>query len=235
MTKAEVMKELQSLGSESVKNIFLKHGAKEPFFGVKVEYLKNIQKKIKNDQQLALELYETGNSDAMYLAGLVVDGAKMTKKQLQSWADKAPWYMISEYTVPWVTAENPSAHELALEWIESKKDPISSAGWATLGGLLALKPDSEIDIKEVKSLLDRVEKTIHKASNRTRYTMNGFVIAVGAYVTALTEQAIATGKKIGAVNVDLGETACKVPFPPDYIQKIKDRGSLGKKKKTLKC
>jgi 3-methyladenine DNA glycosylase AlkD len=69
MTKAEVMKELQSLGSEATKAILSKHGAREPFFGVKVEDLKKVMKKIKNDQQLAMELYETGNSDAMYLAG----------------------------------------------------------------------------------------------------------------------------------------------------------------------
>ena len=48
MTVQEIMTELQSLGSESIKKILLKHGVKEPFFGVKIEYLKPIQKKVKN-------------------------------------------------------------------------------------------------------------------------------------------------------------------------------------------
>ncbi|WP_315823067.1 DNA alkylation repair protein [Paraflavitalea speifideaquila] len=90
MTKTEVMKELQSMGSEDVKARWIKHGAREPFFGVLVGDLKKVVKKIKNDQQLAMELYDTGNSDAMYLAGLVADGAKMTSKQLQAWVEKAP-------------------------------------------------------------------------------------------------------------------------------------------------
>lgn len=233
MTKTEVLKQLQSLGSASIKNIYLNHGAKEPFYGVKVSDLKIIHKKIKGDQQLAMELYDSGVSDAMYLAGLVADGSKMTKKQLQDWAKKASWYMLSEYTVPWVTAESPLAHELALEWIESKNASIASSGWATLAGLLALKPDSEIDTKEVKAMLSRIEKTIHQAPNRVRYVMNGYVIAAGGYVAALTEQAIAVGKKIGEVKVDLGNTACQVPSSPEYIQKVRDRGA--KKKKTLKC
>lgn len=235
MTKAEVMQELESLGNREVKERWSKHGAREPFFGVKVEDLKKVMKKIKNDQQLAMELYDTGNADAMYLAGLVADGTKMTKKQLQAWAEQAYWYMISEYSVAWVASENPHGHELALEWIDAKKDHIAAGGWSTLAGLLAIRPDSEIDIKEVKSLLERVEQTIHKASNRTRYAMNNFVIAVGGYVPALTAQAIAAGKKIGIVQVDMGDTSCKVPFAPDYIQKMKDKGYTGKKRKTIRC
>ena len=49
MTANDVMAELQKYGSESIKKIFTKHGAREPFFGVKVEYLKTLQKKIKRD------------------------------------------------------------------------------------------------------------------------------------------------------------------------------------------
>jgi hypothetical protein len=47
---------------------------------VKVEELKKIQKQIKKDYQLALDLYDTGVYDAMYLAGLIADDLKMSKK-----------------------------------------------------------------------------------------------------------------------------------------------------------
>ena len=99
----------------------MNHGAREPFFGVKVEDLKKIQKRIKVDYQLALDLYDTGNSDAMYLAGLIADDAKMTKKDLQRWVDQAYWHMLSEYTVPWVATGSPHGHDLALKWIEAEE------------------------------------------------------------------------------------------------------------------
>jgi hypothetical protein len=35
MTVSEIMTDLQANGSESIKKILLKHGIKEPFFGVK--------------------------------------------------------------------------------------------------------------------------------------------------------------------------------------------------------
>jgi hypothetical protein len=65
--------------------------------------------------------------------------------------------------------------------------------------------------------------------------MNGFVIAVGGSVPELTELAKETGKKIGIVTVDMGGTACKTPYSPEYIDKIIQRGALGKKKKTVRC
>ena len=35
--------------------------------------------------------------------------------------------------------------------------------------------------------------------------------------------------------VDMGDTACKVPFIPDYIRKVEARGTIGKKRKTVRC
>ena len=103
---AAIVEELRKMGSESIKNVLLKHGATEPFFGTKITDMKPIQKRIKKNYQLEKDLYATGISDAMYLAGLIADETQMTRADLQNWLDKAPWYMISEYTVPWVAAES---------------------------------------------------------------------------------------------------------------------------------
>ena len=235
MTVQEVLEELKKYSSESIKKVHRNHGAKEPFYGVKVEDLKKIQKIIKKDYTLALELYNTGISDAMYLAGLITDDQQMNKADLNLWAKNAYWYMISEYTVPWVAAGSNYGHELALEWIKSKEENIASCGWATYSNLLSLVPDDQLNKKEIKTLLATVEKEIHQAQNRVKQTMNGFVISVGGYVPELSDMAIETGKRVGVVTVDMDGTACKTPYSPDYIDKIIKRGSLGKKKKTVKC
>jgi 3-methyladenine DNA glycosylase AlkD len=235
MTVAEIMTELRSKGSESIKKILLNHGVQEPLFGVKVEYLKTIQKKIKKDYSLSKELYATGNADAMYLAGLIADDKKMTVADLQRWVQQAVSLNISEYTVPWVAAESLHGNELALVWIDSPKENIAAAGWATLSGLVALKQDTELDLAGMKSLLARVVKDISKTETRVRHTMNGFVIAVGVYVTPLTEDALAAAKKIQATISDMKGAAGNLPDAAAYIMKIKAKGGLGKKKKTVKC
>jgi hypothetical protein len=235
MTAKEIMNELEKKGSESIKKIFRNHGTNGPMYGVKVADLKVIQKKVKKDHKLAMELFATGNYDAMYLAGLIADESKMSKKDIQQWTEKSHSSGISEYTVSWVAAESDYGWELGMKWIDSPKELIASAGWNTLSGVIAMKPDDELDITAIKKLLQRIVKEIHSSPNRVRYTMNGFVIGVGGYVKELTKHAIEIAKKIGDVYVDMRGTACKVPAATDYIKKMEAKGYIGKKKKTVKC
>jgi 3-methyladenine DNA glycosylase AlkD len=235
MTLDEVMLQLKDYANESIKNTLVKHGAREPFFGIKVEDLKKIQKIVKKDYGLSLSLFNTGNSDAMYLAGLISDPLKMTREDLNDWAQKAYWYMLSEFTVAWVASESHYGKELALEWIESDKENIACSGWSTLASIASLKQDDEIDISLYNNLLDRVLNTIHSEKNRVRYAMNTFVITVGGYCRHLTEKAVQVALAIGKVNVEMGGTACKVPLASEYIQKMHQRGTLGKKRKTAIC
>jgi 3-methyladenine DNA glycosylase AlkD len=231
------MAELKKKGKESTRKIYARHGmATENMYGVSVADLKIIAKTIKAQQALACELYATGNMDAMYLAGMVADGSQMTSKQLNTWAEGAAnLQMIAEYTVPWVTVENPHARDLAMQWIKSKKEHVASSGWCTFSGLVATKPNDELDLAEIKRLLGVIVKEIKSAQNRERYTMNGFVIAVGTYVKPLLKQAKDVARKIGEVSVDVGETACQVPLATAYIEKNEAAGRVGKKRKTIRC
>jgi len=236
MTAKEILQELQPLGRESYKRVLTtNHGVKEPCFGVPVSELKKFQKLIKMDYQLALDLYDTGNYDAMYLAGLIADDARMTQADLQRWAEKAHGGALPTATVPWVAAGSPHGLVMALKWIESTKSPIAVAGWATLSSLVAIKDDAELDLPELKKLAQRVQRTIHQAPDAARRPMIGFVIAIGSYVAPLTEFALQVGEKIGPVTADLGNNDCQVPFAPDHIRKVQKRGAIGKKRKSAKC
>ncbi len=235
-TVAQVMAALKKKGNPDRIKLFTKHGAPtDEMFGVSVADLKVIAKGIKGEQDLAYGLYDTGNGDAMYLAGMVADGSQMTRKRLDDWAKKSSWQMISEYTVPWVATESRFARALALKWIASKQESVASSGWNTYAGHVTVTPDEELDVAEIEGLLERIEKGIDTAPNRVKYTMNGFVIAVGAYVTPLMKRAKATAKKLGKVSVDMHGTSCRVPLATEYIAKIEKAGRAGKKRKTIKC
>jgi len=235
MNADDILSQLKESGNEQTKKILMRHGAKEPFFGVQVKDLKQIQKQIKANHQLALELFNTGNSDAMYLAGLISEPQKMTKEQLQDWVDKAYWYYLSEYAVAWTTAESNFGWELALEWIKSDKENIASSGWATLSSILAIRNDEEIDHDAISKLLDYITENIDNEKSRVKYTMNGFVIAVGSYYRPLLEKAKSVSLEIGKVEVEMNGTSCKVPFAKDYIDKIEKKNKVGHKRKTAFC
>ncbi|MEZ6115816.1 MAG: DNA alkylation repair protein [Pirellulaceae bacterium] len=236
MNLQEVMSELESFGSAQTVKIYRNHGAQGDMFGVKVGDLKKILKKIKGNQALAMELWDTGNSDAMYLAALVADGAKMTKQQLDRWAKSAWWYMLSEYSVPFVAAEHPDACQLARKWMAAKKESVCSSGWATYASVVSIRPDDALDLDEIKGLLEQVRTTIKdERRNRIPGSMNNFVISVGGYVKPLLKDAKRVAKAIGKVEVDMGNTSCKVPVATDYIAKLESMGRIGKKRKTAKC
>ena len=153
MTLDEAMKELASKASATTKKTYMRHGAHEPIFGVRIGDMKPIQKKIKGDQDLALKLYATGNGDAMYLAGLVADGSKMSRAQLDRWAKEATWHMISGTTVPWVASEHADGIDIATGWIDSPKEHIAVAGWSTLAAVVATTQDDQLPIKQLASLI----------------------------------------------------------------------------------
>ncbi|HVK59450.1 MAG TPA: DNA alkylation repair protein [Candidatus Kapabacteria bacterium] len=236
MNASQVLRELETLGKPNYKRLLMQnHGVKEPFFGVPISELKKIQKRIKQDYQLALDLYDFGNYDAMYLAGLVADDARMTKGDLQSWVNKAYGAAIPGTTVASVAAGNPHGYALALKWVDSPKTHVAVAGWATLSAIVSVTNDADLNIAEIKRLIMRAKKEMAAAPDLVRYQMNSFIIAVGCYIKALTDFAIETAERIGPVTANLGNNSCQIPYAPDYIRKVQARGTIGKKRKSAKC
>ena len=235
MLCAEVMTELESMGSEQTVNILRNQGAEGALFGVKVGDMKKILKRTKKDHALALELYRTGNLDAMYLAGLMADARKVSGEELDSWAQASTWHMVAEYAVAGLAAESPHGWNMGLKWIDAPEDHVQSAGWATLSGVAAMHGDADLDLTALETLLNRVATNLAGAGNRTRYTMNGFVIAIGCYVSPLAAKAMTVAEGLGKVQVNMGTTGCKVPHAPDTIKKIAGMGRQGQKRKKVRC
>ena len=235
-TAASILAELGKLGSASYKKVVMTHGVREPVHGVKISDLKVIQKRAGGtNHALAQELWDSGVYDAMYLAGLLADDAQMRKRDLQHWIDGAYCQMLAEYSVAWVTAGSPDGWQVAMKWIGSKKEREAAAGWNALAGIVAMTDDDDLDLDALRELLQRIPRTIGAAANRAKYAMNGFVAAIGIYCRPLAAQALAVGKALGTVEVDMHGTSCKVPKVPEMIAKAKARGAIGKKRRMVKC
>jgi hypothetical protein len=234
MTAAEIVEELRPMGKESYKKVMRSHGIPEPFFGTSIGDMQPIRKRIKKDYALSKELYATGIYDAMYLAGLVADEKRMTPADLQEWLDKSTCHALSTSTVAAVAAESAHGWELGLQWIEDADEWKQCAGWASLSGVVALRDNAELDLDAIRGLMQRILSAIHRQTDGVKYSMNNFVISVGAYVQPLADEAMRTAEAIGKVEVKLvGD--CKMPFAPEYIEKCRARGSLTKKRKMIRC
>jgi hypothetical protein len=143
--------------------------------------------------------------------------------------------MVSGYTLAWVASEHPDGFKLGNKWTKSKDEQVLRAGWSTLGAMAATIPDADLPVAEYGKLLDRVVQEMPKAPDGARYSMNNFVIMVGTYVAPLAAKAMATARKIGKVEIDMGDTCCNVPLAEEYILKCRRGAPVAPKRKTMRC
>ncbi|MFE4522944.1 DNA alkylation repair protein [Cytobacillus firmus] len=230
-----VMQELEALGKERTKKMYISNGAHEPLFGVATGAMKPIAKKIKRKQPLAEELYATGNYDAMYFAGVIADPEAMTEADFDRWMDDAYFYMLSDYVVAVTLAEADIAQEVADKWIESGEELRISGGWSCYCWLLGNRPDTEFSEAKLAKMLDKVKDTIHNSPERTKSAMNNFVYTVGVSYLPLHEKALEIAKAIGPVEMKRDKKKSTILQASENIQKEADRGKIGFKRKYVRC
>lgn len=230
-----VMQELEELGKERTKKMYMSNGAHEPLFGVATGAMKPIAKKIKINQPLAEELYATGNYDAMYFAGIIADPKAMTESDFDRWMDDAYFYMLSDYVVAVTLAEAEIAQEVADKWIASGEELRMSAGWSCYCWLLGNRPDVYFSDSKIANMLEMVKNTIHNSPERTKSAMNNFLYTVGFSYVPLHEKAVEIAKAIGPVEMKRDKKKSSILNAYENIQKEIDRGKIGFKRKYVRC
>ncbi len=217
MTLSAAMRALEQAGSAQTRKTYARHGAKEPMFGVSFATLKTMVKSIGVDHELALELWETGNHDARTLAVKIADPAKVKASELDRWAAAYHSRVCGGY-VSMLAAESEHGLAAARKWLASSKADLRSCGWI-LAGYLA-STDEQVPSAWFTGLLEKIEQTIHSAPNLERDAMNSAMIAIGGRDSEFRKSALAAAKRVGKVEVDHGDTACKTPDAATYIEKM---------------
>ena len=219
-TARDVLAELESLGQESFRNTYRRHGAGDDLFGVSTADLKTLAKKLKKNTSLADALWASGNYDACILATMIADPKKADPAMLDRWARTLESYPVADAFAAFVAA-TPHALDKAQRWVNSKDEYVSSAGWQVLAHL-AMK-DRSLDDEFFSDRLEVIRRDIKRAPNRTRHNMNGALIAIGLRNPKLQKQAVTIARAIGKVEVDHGNTACVTPDALAYIEKASAR------------
>lgn len=208
------LQELEAAGKPQYRQIYARHGAREPMYGVLFSALTAMQKRIKKDHALALELWDTGNYDARNLASLIADPAAFTPEQANAWiADSYNYGLAGQ--VAGLVLQTPYALEKAQAWIETDAEYTERAGWLILAGLAER---SDLPDAIFEPYLDLIASAIHTRKNRVRDAMNTALINFGLR-PSLHERALAAAAHIGKVEVDHGKTGCITPDAAAYIHK----------------
>ena len=221
MNAHEILATLKKLGKPQTAAIYRRHGAGDNVFGVLTSEIAKLQKKIKVDHTLAMELWKTGNAEARVLALLVADPEKLTRGDADRLLKEGPVRFVGCYLSA-LLARSPIAEGTMRAWMKSPDEFPREMGYGILSVRLKDDPDSISDA-DAERVLATIEKQIQRSPNWARYAMNGALISIGVFKPTLRQRAIETAQRIGQVEVDHGETTCKTPDAVAYIEKASKR------------
>ena len=211
-----VMSALEEAGTEQAIKTCRNHGVSSPCLGVRYADLYKLQKKIKCDHPLALELWETGIHDARVLAALILDPELLDFETLELWVDAlSDWWLTMDLARGAATSSK--AKEFAAKWKDDPREFPGQFAWsiyAHLGSEADRLPDGE-----ALNLIVQVEREIHGRANRVRYSMGSAMIAFGTREN-LRDRVLAAADIIGPISVDHGKTNCKTPQIRPGIEQI---------------
>jgi len=219
MKVEEVMATLAAMGTAQNRKIYANHGASEPMFGVSFANLKVLKKKIKQDHDLGVQLWESGNVDAMSLATMILDPSRLDEETAMRWLQGLNYYLLVDLLVGSVISRTSYAMAKMKEWTQAEDEYIGAAGWHLLSYFA--QNDASIPDAFFEPYIERIEAGIHAAKNRTRHSMNGALLGIGLRSDGMEIKATAAALRIGKVVVDHGKTGCKTPDAVPYIKKAR--------------
>ncbi len=215
----EVMAALDAAGCHQTSRTYLRHGAREPLFGVKCGELRPMAKRIGTAHALARRLWTTGNADARFLACMVADPSAFSNDELDVWLEDIDSYFLVDVFVAEVAAQAPGRGARAERWIASGRDSTAQAGW-DLMDLLALS-DEQVPGGYFEAQLHQIEERIGGYGNWTRRSASNTITGIGLRIDALEAAARRTATEMGPVDFDPGQTSCVRPDPIAYLEKTK--------------
>jgi 3-methyladenine DNA glycosylase AlkD len=214
MNLNSALRELKRRGTAQNRKVYRRHGVGENMYGVSFADLRLLAKQIKIDQDLAVQLWGTGNHDAQVLATLIADPARFDAKTLDAWSKDLENYVITDQFAGLV-AHTSYWQKKAEKWRRARGEWIGRAGWNLIGQLALHQP--VLPDGYFEPYLLEIETGIHQQKNRVREAMNNALIAIGVRSAALQEKALSVAHTIGPVEIDHGETNCKTNDATDYI------------------
>ena len=227
MNYRETMRKLRSMGTAQNRKVYARHGVGGEMFGVSYADLGKLEKAIKTDHDLALELWASGNHDARVLATKVADADRLSSRQLDAWARELDSYVLAD-AFSGLVARSGMARKKFEQWRNRKAELVGQVAWNLLVSLA--RGADDLNNGYFQEQLATIELEVHRRPNRVRYSMNSALIAIGMRNATLEKKAKAAARRIGPIAVDHGETGCKTPDPIPYIERARAR--LEKRRKT---
>ena len=217
-TVDELMAELAGLEDLRIREVNARHGDDH---GVNLGSLRAIGKRLKIQQDLARELWATGDSAARLLALLICRPKAFERAELDTMLREARTPKVQDWLVNYVVKKNPHAEELRLAWSADPDPAVASAGWALTSERVVKKPEG----LDLPGLLDVIEAEMKDAPDRLQWAMNTCLAQIGIEHAEHRARAIDIGERLRVLEDYPTPPNCTSPFAPTWITEMVNRRS----------
>ncbi|EMD24230.1 DNA alkylation repair protein [Amycolatopsis azurea] len=212
-TTAEVMAELAALEDPRARAVNEKRGDDH---GVNLGKLRALAKRLKTQQELALELWATDDTASKLLALLICRPKAFERDELDRMVREARTPKVHDWLVNYVVKKNPHAEELRLAWSGDPDPVVASAGWALTTERVAKKPEG----LDLTRLLDVIEAEMKTAPDRLQWAMNHCLAQIGIDHAGHRARAIGIGERLEVLKDYPTPPNCTSPFAPVWITEV---------------
>lgn len=209
-TVAEVMAELAALEDPRMREVNERHGDDH---GVNLSKLRAVAKRLKTQQELALALWETGDTAARLLALLICRPKAFGRDELDAMVRAARAPKVHDWLVNYVVKKSPHAEELRVAWFADPDAVVASAGWALTSERVVKKPEG----LDLAGLLDVVEAEMKDAPDRLQWAMNTCLAQIGIEHPEHRARALDIGERLEVLKDYPTPRGCTSPYAPAWI------------------
>jgi 3-methyladenine DNA glycosylase AlkD len=213
---AELMTELAALEDPRIREVNANHGDDH---GVNLGKLRAIAKRLKTQQDLAVALWNTGDSAARLLAILICRPKAFGRDELDTMLRQSRVPKVQDWLINYVVKKSQFAQELRLTWFADADPWVASAGW-TLTAERVVKNAEDLDLA---ALLDLIEAHMKDAPDRLQWAMNTCLAQIGIVHAEYRARAIDIGERLNVLRDYPTPPNCTSPFAPIWITEMVSR------------
>jgi len=212
-TVAGVLAELAALEDPRAREVNLKHGDDH---GVNLGQLRALAKRLKTQQDLARELWQTDDTAAKLLAMLICRPKAFERDELDAMVRQARTPKVHDWLVNYVVKKSPHAEALRVAWTADPDPVVASAGWALTTERVAKQPEG----LDLPGLLDIIEAELKRAPDRLQWAMNHCLAQIGIDHAEYRARAIDIGERLEVLKDYPTPPNCTSPFAPVSITEM---------------
>lgn len=217
-TSTEVLATLASLEDEKIRAVNARHGDNH---AVNLTKLRAVAKDLKKNDELAAELWDSGDTAARLVAILIMRPKAWSEAQLDEMLRDSRVPKVHGWLVSYIVKKSPHAEALRGSWMDDPDPVVASAGWALTSERVNRKPEG----LDESGLLDVIEAEMADAPERLQWAMNETLSYIGIENPDLRNRAIDIGERLGVLRDYPTSPGCTSPFAPIWITEMVARNA----------